>query len=117
MARYRITSLNYLTSGDERTFLNMDYVLDYELYVGKYLLDTEKGDYKGLVQTDEGDVVRIPTRYLEKEESKNDDLQPFSTEESPEDILLHERQKYLLEIDSANRRFFWLYLAGNTTDL
>lgn len=31
MAIYRITSLNYITAGTNRAFINMDTMLDYEL--------------------------------------------------------------------------------------
>lgn len=117
MSRYRITELNYLTSGDERTFVNADVRLDYRVLTNKYYLDTEYGDYKGVVQTESGHCVTIPNRYLELEQSKNDNIRPFSTERSNTDILMNENQKFLLEIDSANRKFFQLYLSSSTTEL
>jgi hypothetical protein len=42
MAIYKITSLNYITAGNNRTFINMDTVLDYELCKPNYILRNEE---------------------------------------------------------------------------
>jgi hypothetical protein len=41
MAIYKITSLNYITAGNNRLFLNMDTILDYELCKPVYILRNE----------------------------------------------------------------------------
>jgi len=42
MAIYKIASLNYMTAGSNRVFLNMDTMLDYELYKPVVLLRNEE---------------------------------------------------------------------------
>lgn len=42
MAIYKIASLNYMTAGSNRAFLNMDTVLGYELYKPVIILRNEE---------------------------------------------------------------------------
>ena len=42
MAIYKIASLNYMTAGSNRAFLNMDTVLGYELYKPVVILRNEE---------------------------------------------------------------------------
>ena len=42
MAIYKIASLNYMTAGSNRAFLNMDTVLGYELYKPIVILRNEE---------------------------------------------------------------------------
>ena len=42
MAVYKITSLNYMTAGSNRAFVNVDTVLNYELYHPVVLLRNEE---------------------------------------------------------------------------
>jgi hypothetical protein len=42
MATYKIASLNYITAGSNRAFVNMDTILDYELCKSNYILRNEE---------------------------------------------------------------------------
>lgn len=42
MAIYKIASLNYMTAGSNRAFINMDTVLGYELYKPVVILRNEE---------------------------------------------------------------------------
>lgn len=42
MAIYKITSLNYITAGNNRAFINLDTILDYELGKPNYILRNEE---------------------------------------------------------------------------
>jgi hypothetical protein len=42
MAIYKIASLNYITAGSNRAFVNIDTILDYELCKPNYILRNEE---------------------------------------------------------------------------
>jgi hypothetical protein len=83
MARYYITSLNYISSGSKRCYVNMDTCLEYYIPEYVYVLDLEnhhatldsKGtEISGNIRTEHGDISAINTKYYQYEDGNYKDL-------------------------------------------
>lgn len=68
MARYRITALNYLTSGKKHAFINVDTALEYEQPTKIKVLEDET--LVSAITLDQGNIEYIDTEYIAKEEGK-----------------------------------------------
>ena len=70
MARYKIASLNYITSGSKRTLVNVDVQMLYQNIKNIYILSHEKDELSNIT-TEQFDFNYLPTEYLEKEHPIN----------------------------------------------
>ena len=139
MARYKIASLNYITSGSKRTLVNMDVQMLYQNIKHIYILSHEKDQLSNIV-TEQFDFKYLPTEYIEKEHpinnrqseyshtqrplSDNYDLfphslssEPLSEEEVPSSIILNEKQKYGYETSLSDHMRILLQTRENTAKI
>lgn len=131
MAKYNITNLNYIATGNNRSFLNMDIVLDYEIYDYIHLLcaETQSSGYVTLgdaktetnlcalhhdIGTEHGNGYWYPNKYIQHGES---DMMPLSKEGFYEAIILNEQQEHYIETDPSNRKYIRLYLSCCTIEM
>lgn len=59
MARYKITSLNYITAGKKHAFVNVDAALDYKQPTKIKILDDEQN--LSVITVDQGNIEYIDT--------------------------------------------------------
>ena len=97
MARYKITSLNYLTAGRTHAFINIDTALDYTQPSKVKILDTEQNKLS-IITLDQGNIEYIDTEYISKETKV-----PLSLEKLKNDIVLKEDQKYIKNIEAQDK--------------
>lgn len=129
MAKYSIKSLNYIACGEARDFINMDLVLDYEVYDYVHLLCAEAGsrgypdieswrqkcmsdDISVDIGTEQGDGDYYPAEYIYR-----GDGVPLSREGDQTGVVLTEQQRYFNETDSGKRRYIRLYLSCCTKEM
>lgn len=133
MAIYKITSLNYITAGKNRAFLNMDTVLDYELYRPAYILRNEEpyisaGTEEAIrnmvstplsvlcsdIVTEQRDGYWYKTEYLAKEcaNRTQTETNAMAAKPSTESVLLNERQRYYIEHENGHHMYIRLYPPG-----
>lgn len=118
MARYHIASLNYMSAGPKRCYLNMDTVLEYELSQYVYILDTEN-HLSGNIITEQGDISALNTRYYQYEDGNylSDKVQLEEINEDDEDeLLIPERIDKFDETNKDNKKFILLKQADNRTE-
>ena len=137
MAKYNITNLNYLATGNNRSFLNMDIELGYEIYDFVHLLcaETQSSGFVNLgdainyrkngnddnlcalhhdIGIEHGNGFWYPNKYIQHGES---DLDPLSKENYYESIILNEQQDHYVETDPEQRKYIRLYLSCCTNEL
>lgn len=137
MAKYNITNLNYIATGSNRSFLNMDIELGYEIYDYVHLLcaETESsgfmnvGDAKNYrlngiennlcalhhdIGTEQGKGYWYPNKYIRHGEN---DMSPLSKERFHEAIILNEQQDHFIETDPGQRKYIRLYLSCCTLEM
>lgn len=129
MAKYNVKNLNYIAVGPNRTLINADIELGYQIYDRIHFLSAESKtsgfttmDEKknNLIQalscydigTEQGIGYYYPTEYIQK---ANDT--PFSTEEDIEQIILNEEQEFYIETDSKKKKYIRLYLSCCTEQM
>ena len=120
MARYHITSLNYMSSGSKRCYVNMDTCLEYQLSEYVYILDLENhhttdnngNEISGNIRTEQGDISVINTKYYQYEDNsyKNTAVQ---LEKTKDGVLIPERIYKIQEGLSSNGKFFLLKQEDN----
>jgi hypothetical protein len=136
MARYKIASLNYITSGSKRTLVNFDVQMLYQNIKNIYILSHEKDELSNIT-TEQFDYNYLPTEYIEKEHPINNrqgeyshaqrplddnyDLfphslssEPLSEEEKMSSIILNEKQKYGFESSLSDDMRILLQTKDNT---
>jgi hypothetical protein len=123
MARYHITSLNYIASGSKRCYVNMDTCLEYQLSEYVYILDLENhhakdglsNEISGNVRTEQGDLSAVNTRYYRYEDGNGfpEDELPIGLEKASEGVLVPERMDRFREGLSSNGKFFLLKQEDN----
>lgn len=122
MAKYNITQLNYITTGTNRSYINMDVCLNYEIvdYVHFLCVETETSAYADStgqksnkfqeisvdIATEHGEGSWEKTNYIEKANNT-----PLSHEENDKHIILNEEQTYFNEDRYAKRDYIRLYLS------
>ena len=129
MAKYNVTSLNYLAVGQNRTIINLDIQLGYQLYdkihflsaesksIGyKTYLDKRTENASELSFTDigveNGNGYYYPTDYIARATSK-----PFSTELSSQQLVLNERQQHFIEANAGSKPYIRLFLSCCTEEM
>jgi hypothetical protein len=104
MSRYKIVSLNYMTSGPKRTLINMDTQVMDGSQRTVYILSREMNQLSNIV-TEQADVSYLPTDYIEKEhpildkrpvpgDFHSEATEPLSEEDNVSSIILNEHQRY-----------------------
>lgn len=130
MAKYNITSLNYIASGVNRSYINMDLQLDYQLFDYLHLLCAEtgtsayasieerkSGDESGMkhvsvdIGTEQGTGKQYITNYIQKVDGA------LSRELCADGIVLNEEQDVFVETDSSSRDYIRLYLSCCTEEM
>lgn len=66
MAKYKITSLNYLTAGKKQAFINVDVALEYKRPTVLNILDNEQHKLSA-ISLDQGNIEYIDTEHIQKE--------------------------------------------------
>ncbi len=129
MAKYNIKNLNYISTGEDRSFINMDIELGYEIYdyihflcaetsSNGYLNMHDKIDQKNLtvlshdIGTEQCDGFYYKADYIQKECSD-----PLAQEQSLSQIILNEQQENFIEADSSKRKYIRLYLSCCTIEM
>lgn len=122
MARYNITSLNYMAAGSKRCYVNIDTCLEYQLSEYVYVLDLEnhydsKNDVSGNVRTEQGDLSVVNTRYYQYEDGKERySNKAIGLERAKEGLLIPERIYRVKEGLSSNGKLFLLKQEDNKTE-
>lgn len=130
MARYNIASINYMASGDSRSFINMDIELDYQLYDLVHLLcaEAETSRYPTMAAKKAGESelsslsVDIGTengagRWLKTDFIEKGDNTPLSKELCAVGIILNEQQNLFAEDDSKKKDYIRLFLSCCTDEM
>lgn len=118
MAKYKITSLNYIAYGDDRTMINMD-VDRYNAADLIYVLRQEdqprgRDPLSGDVLLEQGAGHYLKKDFISKEFKKRPSLDyALSKEEKFDDIILTEQFRYFQEEDPDIKAYVRLYLEGN----
>lgn len=101
MARYRIKSLNYITSGNGKTLVNMDiqrpYVIVDPLHFISVDAESDGGTVPKSITTDQGNGYFKQTEYIRKDPGSL--CVALAQEGRNDDIVLNEQQKYFFETD------------------
>lgn len=122
MAKYNITQLNYIATGTNRSYINMDVCLDYEIvdYIHFLCVETQTSAYANSdgqqsnsfqeisvdIATEHGEGTWEKTNYIEKANNT-----PLSREENDKHIILNEEQTYFNENSSPKLDYIRLYLS------
>lgn len=129
MAKYNVTSLNYLAVGQNRAIVNMDMQLEYQLYDKIHFLSAESNSigYKTYLDkrtdsksqlschdigVENGNGYYYPTNYIARATSK-----PFSTEMSSTQLVLNERQDHFIETNASSKPYIRLFLSCCTEEM
>ena len=131
MAKYNITSLNYIASGTSRSYINMDVCLGYELFDYVHLLcsETNTSAYLDIrtrktndetklsavsvdIGTEQGEGYWAKTNYIEKADDS-----ALARELCADGIVLNEEQDFFVEKDSSKRDYIRLYLSCCTEEM
>lgn len=131
MAKYNITSLNYIASGSNRSYINMDVCLEYELFDYIHLLcsETNTSAYPDAktrktndetmlsavsvdIGTEQGEGYWAKTNYIEKADDS-----ALARELCADGIVLNEEQDLFVETDSSKRDYIRLYLSCCTEEM
>lgn len=131
MAKYNITSLNYIASGVNRSYINMDLQLDYGLFDYLHLLcaETRTSAYASTDERRSGDESKLKqvsvdigtehgtgkwhiTNYIQKADDT-----ALSRELCADGIVLNEEQDVFVETDSSSRDYIRLYLSCCTEEM
>lgn len=122
MAKFKITSLNYIAHGNDRTMINMDvdrYNAADLIYVVRQE-DQPRGrePISGDVLLEQGAGKYIPKDFISKEFKKRPSLDhALSKEEKLDDIILTEQFRYFQENDPDVKGYVRLYLDDNYSGL
>ena len=131
MAKYNITSLNYIASGDHRSYINMDLQLDYQLFDYLHLLCAESNTpaYSSVEERESGNGSKMKpmsvdigteqglgkwaiTNYIQKADDS-----ALARELCAVGIVLNEEQDMFIETDSSSRDYIRLYLSCCTEEM
>ena len=129
MAKYNITSLNYIASGTSRSYINMDICLDYELVDRIHFLcaETRTSGYQNIqdkknqenllalsvdIGTENGEGIWAKTNYIQKATDE-----ALSKELCADGIILNEEQDLFIETKSSNKDYIRLYLSCCTEEM
>lgn len=131
MAKYNITSLNYIASGSSRSYINMDVCLGYELFDYIHLLCSEtntsafpstvarkNGHLSALsavsvdIGTEQGDGDWKKTNYIKKATDE-----ALSRELCAVGVVLNEEQDLFVESNPQSKDYIRLYLSCCTEEM
>lgn len=115
MARYYITSLNYISSGSKRCYVNMDTCLEHYIPEYVYVLDLENHaaldgngtEISGNIRTEQGDISAINTKYYQYEDGNHKDL-GVGLEKDSDGLLIPEDIERVKEGLSSNGKLILL---------
>lgn len=97
MAKYKITSLNYITAGKKHAFINVDAALEYTQPTKIKILDDENN--LSIITLDQGNIEYIETEHINKEIG-----QPLSQERALFDsVILREDQKNIKNVEAQDK--------------
>lgn len=131
MAKYNITSLNYIASGDHRSYINMDLQLDYGLFDYLHLLCAETGTsaYASIDERRSGGESKLQqvsvdigsehgtgkwhiTNYIQKADDTT-----LARELCAVGVVLNEEQDRFIETNPSVRDYIRLYLSCCTDEM
>ena len=108
MARYKILSLNYITSGKKHAFINLDAALVNQQPTNVAVLKSEDDD-NTVITVSQGNIEYIDTDYIKKE---NED--PLSLEQGlTQTIVLKEDQTGIKNIEAKDKDLIVLKTKAN----
>lgn len=115
MAKYKITSLNYITSGNGKTLVNMDIQRPYNVNDPLHFLSTEVSSDLIDITTDQGEGFFRQTEYIKKDP---DALSiALAQENLSTDLVLNEQQKYYSETNGRSKDRIQLILSCCTEEM